>query len=247
MEMDVKAPTPRTPRAGVPAAGAERAEPRPTDVAPDAPAGGEAPTEQRIFDAALEVFARKGRDGARMQEIADHAEINRALLHYYFRSKAQLYEAVFAHGFRQFIGSLRQSLKADLSFEDALRTFVSGYIDYIHEHQDMARLMLNECLCGGEALLEHMGAALSEPDEFPGFMMQERIRVAHEAGEIRDQDPEHTMLTIVSACLFPFVALPTVRLFHPEVVEDFDRFVEARKRHVVQLLLGGLRPDGEAT
>jgi TetR/AcrR family transcriptional regulator len=245
MEIDVNAPNSGTPRAGAAAAG--KAGSAATDVA-SAPRGdAEAPTEQRIFDAALEVFARKGRDGARMQEIADHAEINRALLHYYFRSKAQLYEAVFAHGFRQFIRSLRQSLTADLSFEDALTTFVSGYIDYIHEHQDMARLMLNECLCGGEVLLEYMGAALSEPDEFPGFLMQERIRVAQEAGEIRDQDPEHTMLTIVSACLFPFVALPTVRLFHPEVVEDFDRFVEARKRHVVQLLLGGLEPVPEGT
>lgn len=73
-------------------------------------------------------------------------------------------------------------------------------------------------------------------------MMQERIRAAQAAGEIRDQDPEHTMLTIVSACLFPFVALPTVRLFHPEVVDDFERFVAERKRHVVQLLLGGLKP-----
>ena len=71
----------------------------------------EAPgTEQKIFEAALEVFASKGRDGARMQEIADHAGINRPLLHYYFRSKSQLYEAVFAHGFKQFISSLSQSV-----------------------------------------------------------------------------------------------------------------------------------------
>ncbi|NNE47360.1 MAG: helix-turn-helix transcriptional regulator, partial [Rhodothermales bacterium] len=51
-------------------------------------------TEQQILEAALNVFSRKGRDGARMQEIADLAGINKALLHYYFRSKNGLYERV---------------------------------------------------------------------------------------------------------------------------------------------------------
>lgn len=213
--------------------------------APEAPAADEAPagTEQRIFEAALVVFARKGRDGARLQEIADHAGINRALLHYYFRSKAQLYEAVFAHGFKQFVSSLRQSLESETSFEAALRTFVHGYMDYIHQHQDMARLMLNECLCGGGLLETYMSAAMERREQFPGLMMQDRIRAASAAGEIRDVDPRHVMLTIVSACLFPFVALPTVRLFHPEVVDDLDSFVEERKRHVTDLVLGSLRVE----
>lgn len=209
----------------------------------DSPAGG---TEQRIFDAALEVFARKGQDGARMQEIADHAQINRPLLHYYFRTKRQLYEAIFAHGFRQFISGFSQSLKSEHSFEETLRRFVHGYIAYIHEHQDMAKLILNECLCGGPVLTGYLTKAMANRDQFPGLVMEDRIRAAVEAGEIREVDPEHTMLTIISACLFPFVALPTVRIFHPEVEVDFDRFVEERKRHVVDLLLRGLVADGLA-
>lgn len=215
------------------------------DVAPVATEPTEPGTEQRIFDAALHVFSNKGQDGARMQEIADHAEINRALLHYYFRSKAQLYEAVFAHGFGQFISGLTPSLRTERRFEDTLRTFVHGYIDYIHGHQAMARLMLNECLCGGPVLTTYMTRAMENPGEFPGLVMEDRIRAAVEGGEIRAVDVEQTMLTIVSACLFPFVALPTVRIFHPEVEEDFDGFVEERKQHVVDLLIRGMRPDAE--
>ncbi len=202
-------------------------------------------TEQRIFDAALHVFAGKGQDGARMQEIADHAEINRALLHYYFRSKSQLYEAVFAHGFKQFISGLTLTLESEVGFADSLRAFVHGYIDYIHSHQDMARLMLNECLCGGPVLAAYLTEALEERGRFPGMMMEDRIREAVASGEIRPVHPEHTMLTIVSACLFPFVALPTVRIFHPEAEDDMEEFVDQRKRHVVDLLLGGLRREDE--
>lgn len=197
-------------------------------------------TEQRIFDAALEVFARKGQDGTRMQEIADHAQINRALLHYYFRNKSQLYEAVFVHAFGQFIRGFAQKLKAEQSFEDALRAFVNGYIDYIQEHQDMARLMLNDCLCGGPVLNRYLTKAMEDPDGFPGLLMEDRIVRAIEDGDVRDVDPGQTMITIVSACLFFFVALPTVRIFHPEVREDFDAFVESRKGHVVDVVLRGL-------
>ncbi len=120
-------------------------------------------------------------------------------------------------------------------------------MDYIHQHQDMARLMLNECLCGSSMLETYLTAAMEKRDEMPGLMMEDRIRAAAAAGEIRDVDPEHTMLTIVSSCLFPFVALPTVRIFHPEVVDDLDAFVEERKRHIVALLLDGLRGEGGAS
>jgi TetR/AcrR family transcriptional regulator len=198
-------------------------------------------TEQQIFNAALEVFSRKGRDGARMQEIANCAGINRALLHYYFRSKSKLYEAVFAHGFKQFIGGLSQSLRSERSFESSLRTFVHGYMDYLCEHQDMARLMITECLSGGPILESYLTTVIAKRKELPSFLMEDRIQQAIEVGEIREVDSEHAMLTIVSACLFPFIALPTVRLFLPQAATDFEEFIEERKQHIVELILSGLR------
>lgn len=52
-------------------------------------------TEEKILLAARKVFLNKGMDGARMQDIADEAGINKALLHYYFRSKDKLFEHIF--------------------------------------------------------------------------------------------------------------------------------------------------------
>ena len=78
-------------------------------------------TEERIFEAARKVFARKGRDGARMQEIADEAGINRALLHYYFRSKQGLFEAVFEYMFEQYMRSFDAVLEHGQPFGDLLR------------------------------------------------------------------------------------------------------------------------------
>jgi AcrR family transcriptional regulator len=53
-------------------------------------------TEQKILEAARKIFLAKGLDGARMQDIADEAGINKAMLHYYFRSKDKLFEKIFA-------------------------------------------------------------------------------------------------------------------------------------------------------
>ncbi len=54
----------------------------------------ESSTEEKIFKAAKDVFHRKGFDGTRMQEIADKANINMSMLHYYYRSKDKLFEKV---------------------------------------------------------------------------------------------------------------------------------------------------------
>nr|MBP6793720.1 helix-turn-helix transcriptional regulator [Saprospiraceae bacterium] len=51
-------------------------------------------TEIRIIAAAERIFLLKGLDGARMQDIADEASINKAMLHYYFRNKQQLFDII---------------------------------------------------------------------------------------------------------------------------------------------------------
>ena len=71
-------------------------------------------TEQKIHEAAKTVFIRKGLEGARMQEIADEAGINKALLHYYFRTKDKLFEAVFADAFYKMVPNIIGSLKSDI-------------------------------------------------------------------------------------------------------------------------------------
>jgi AcrR family transcriptional regulator len=70
-------------------------------------------TEDKIFNAATLVFEEKGMDGARMQDIADKAGINKALLHYYFRTKDRLFEVVFQKLYLKVILQLKR--KSDFS------------------------------------------------------------------------------------------------------------------------------------
>ena len=72
-------------------------------------------TEQSILEAAKIVFIKKGMEGARMQEIADEAGINKAMLHYYYRSKDKLFEAVFKETFLKLVPNLIEIVKTDIN------------------------------------------------------------------------------------------------------------------------------------
>jgi len=199
-------------------------------------------TERDIFDAALQVFAREGRHGARMQVIADAAEINKAMLHYYFRDKETLYEEVFAHTVRRFMASFGESLTEAPTFEETLRAFIDGYVDFVQSDEAAMRLMVQENLAGGSLLGEHLREAMRSGEEVPPQILVNTIATATEAGEIRPVDPQHTVLSVISTCLFFFVAQPTVEIMHPTAGDHWDAFVAERKDHLFDLIYHGLAP-----
>lgn len=195
-------------------------------------------TETRIFDAALRVFARKGKDGARLQEIADEAGIHRPLLHYYFRTKQQLYEAVAERMFTQFLASFDVAA-GDGRFEYTLRAFIDHYFDSVREHQHAAMWMVSENMAGNAVFGELLTRAF-ETEGSPQRTMVDAIERAVASGEIRPVDPRQLMLTVVSACVFPFVSMPTVKMMNPLAERDLDAWVEERKKHVFEVVYYGL-------
>jgi TetR/AcrR family transcriptional regulator len=207
---------------------------------PDPPAD-YSETEQAIFDAALEVFAREGQNGARMQAIADTADINKAMLHYYFRDKETLYEEVFGYTVRRFMASFGESLSQAPTFEETLRVFIDGYVEFVRSDEAAMRLMIQENLAGGHLLGKHLRNA-AEAGEAPPRILADTIAAAAEAGEIRSVDPLHTVLSVISTCLFFFVARPTVEIMHSTADADWDAFVEERKEHLFDLIYHGLSP-----
>ncbi|MEM8484722.1 MAG: TetR/AcrR family transcriptional regulator [Bacteroidota bacterium] len=194
-------------------------------------------TEERIFQAALQVFAAKGKSGARMQEIADTAGINKSMLHYYFRSKEKLYEAVFDYVFKRF-ELLQSTLEHAKTYKDTLRAFINGFVDAHHQDQAVIRLMTNENLAGGTT----MGKILARKDDYaspPSILIRETIK-AIERGEIRPVDPHHMLLTVISSCVFFMIWTPTIQIKMPGASENWDAFVEARKKHIFEMIYYGL-------
>ncbi len=204
-------------------------------------------TEERIFEAALHVFARKGKDGARMQEIADAAGINKAMLHYYFRSKDKLYEAVFAFVFRRFMLSIGEAIRDAATFEQTLHAFIDGYIESIKDNLDVVRLMVNENLSGGHVMGGRLKEAMMSMELAPPRLFVEKLTAAIAGGEVRPVDPKQTLLSVISCCLFFFITLPTVCIMNPEAEQNLEAFIEHRKAHIFDLVYCGLKPRPDET
>jgi AcrR family transcriptional regulator len=96
------------------------------------------------LDAAKTVFQAKGMNGARMQEIADEAGINKAMLHYYYRSKENLFEAVFNSAFSLLAPQLSAILNDDSSIEDKIKNFTFNYITFMLKHPYLPNFIIQE-------------------------------------------------------------------------------------------------------
>lgn len=180
-----------------------------------------------------------------MQQIADTAGINKSMLHYYFRTKADLYEAVFGHTMERFMASFdHQALHEAGSFAELLRRFIGGYVAFCQTHTHAMRLLVSENLRGGPLLGEHLQEMANAGTDTPPRLFRNAIERAIESGEIRPVDPDHTLLTIIASCIFPFVARPTVERMHAPAEADWTSFVEMRKEQIFDVVYRGLKhPD----
>ena len=181
------------------------------------------------MDAAEQLFAELGYEGATMGQIAARAGLSRGTPAYFFRSKEDLYRAALGRAFEQTV-ELARSTDSELGFEQAIATSVGRYLDFLTARPDFVRLVVRECLDGGRflhGLPEHL-AALAEGMRAIGEG-SERLR--------SEADPRHLLLSAISLCWFPVVARPlTADLgFDPESTT----FVDERKRQVFDLLLHG--------
>ncbi|MCD4678156.1 MAG: TetR/AcrR family transcriptional regulator [Desulfobacula sp.] len=194
-------------------------------------------TEQAILEAAKKVFISKGMDGARMQEIADEAGINKSLLHYYFRSKDKLFQAVFHDSFFKFLPNLVSVIQSQLPVTEKLKHFSEHYIEILLQNPEIPIFILSEISRNPSRIVEMLKNTGINP-EFFAFFVQKEI----EEGKIRDFDPRHLIVNILAMCIFPFVGRPILQhiLFKGDN-EAFEKFLEERKSTVPDFIENAIR------
>lgn len=198
-------------------------------------------TEAKIIQAATEVFLEKGKDGARMQEIADKADINKAMLHYYFRSKDKLYETVFKEKVFKFLDELFTSVPDTDDIKIVLKQFTANYIDLISTHPELVRFILWEIRQGGQ----YMGEALkniSDKHGFAKFPFLDKVQNAIQSGAIRPLDPMHLIISVIGICVYPFIAQPLLENAIPGMRIGSPVFLQKRKEEVFNLIWKGIQP-----
>lgn len=204
-------------------------------------------TEQAILKAATAVFLEKGRDGARMQEIAERAGINKALLHYYFRSKERLYLEVFRREAYLFFSGLIKSFPMADRAEDFIRGFIYHYMDYLYRYRHIVPFLIWELERGGRDLQAFFDELMDQMGENSIERIIAKIQDAIRAGQMRELDPRHLMFTIIGACLYVLIARPIVEKLFPDIRVMSRDFIDKRKEEIFQTIWNGVKPLNEVT
>ncbi|GAB4155124.1 MAG: hypothetical protein Tsb0033_03920 [Winogradskyella sp.] len=194
-------------------------------------------TEEQILKAAQKVFQAKGMDGARMQEIADKASINKAMLHYYYRSKQLLFEAVFKKAFALLAPQLNAILNDDSSLENKIKNFTYNYISFIIKHPYLPNFVIQE-LNRNPNFIEKIKMNVTFPN-IDKFKLQVQNEV--NAGNINPISAEQLLINILALNIFPFVASPLIKAFTNVDDKTFKTLLEARKKEVSDFIINAIK------
>ncbi len=194
-------------------------------------------TEQNILNAATAIFQSKGMDGARMQEIADKAKINKAMLHYYYRSKQKLFEAVFKTAISIMAPKLREIIEKEEPLFDKIRHFTNSYISLIIKHSYIPTFIIHELNRNPHILQDVFIKQFG--DSFDKMKVQ--INEMVEKGQIRSIEPEHLIMNVVAMSIFPFVAKPIFKSVLQKDDKEYQELLDERKTHVADFVINSLK------
>ncbi|MGQ1783717.1 MULTISPECIES: TetR/AcrR family transcriptional regulator [unclassified Saccharicrinis] len=194
-------------------------------------------TEERILKAAQQIFEAKGMDGARMQEIADKASINKAMLHYYYRSKQLLFEAVFKKAFSLLAPQLNTVLNEDTTLEEKIKKFTHNYVSFFIKHPYLPNFIIQE-INRNPMFIENINnnSSLFNIDKF-----KEQVHEEVENGSIQQISAEQLFINILSLNIFPFIASPLIKAFTNADDKDYRSLLEARKDEVSDFIINAIK------
>lgn len=199
-------------------------------------------TEQRIIEAAEQEFMLKGFAGARTSTIAERAGVTHAMLHYYFRTKENLFERIMADKLRL----LREvfiipGYEREVSLNELIRRIIDRHLDIASENPDLPHFIMTEIHSNperSETILEKL--KMIKTSLLDG--LQTKIDAAVARGECRKIDAASLILDIISLNIFPFVAKTIVNSVFEGSMDDMKSFVERRKQENYDTIMRKIRP-----
>lgn len=194
-------------------------------------------TEARILESARKVFYLKGLKGARMEEIAKEANINSALLHYYFRTKEKLYLRVFSDAVSNLKGQIFDLLNKDMPLDEKITFFVDKYINFLIENPYLPMFIINELNQNPNRIVE----IFKIHDEIKNNFIINQFNNEILKGNIRPINFLHFIMNLLSLCIMPFLAKPIFKNTFQLSEEQFKSIILERKQMIPEIIIKWLK------
>ena len=194
-------------------------------------------TEEKIFNAARIVFQRKGFSGARMQEIADEAGINKAMLHYCFKNKELLFKAVFMNAFGQLAPKINEIFNSQDSVFDKITKFTSSYISFVILNPYLPQFIIQEMNNNPEFVMSFME---NENRPNPAVLISQIEREIAD-GVIKPINPKQLLMDVFSMTVFPFAAQVMMKGILQISESEFNEMMEERKLTIAEQIINSIK------
>ena len=195
-------------------------------------------TEEKIFEAATDVFIDRGMDGARMQDIADHAGINKSLLHYYYRTKDHLFNAVFEKITGQMFKKFAPVLDENLSLEEKIRFFFKEHIAFMQKNPRLPSFILNE-IHRNPQRIKKMIQSIDINKLWTTLEAQHKEEL--KKYNITKENIPQFMTTVAGMSVFPFAAKPIISSIMEKMGYNFDDYIEERKEYAADFVINAIK------
>jgi TetR/AcrR family transcriptional regulator len=191
-------------------------------------------TEEKIFESATEIFTEKGMDGARMQDIANHAGINKSLLHYYYRTKDRLFNTVFEKIAERMLDKFAPVLDPDLSLEEKIRFFFREHISFLQKNPNLPGFIINE-LNRNPSRIKKLIQDIDIDQVWS--KLEEQHKEEFEKYNISRESIPQIMTSIAAISVFPFAARVIISSILERLGIDYNDYMEKRKEFAAEFVI----------
>lgn len=173
-----------------------------------------------------------------MQDIADEAGINKALLHYYFRNKEKLFEVIFMEAAEKLFPRINAIFEADQPLFEKIENFCDEYISIVMDNPYLPLFVLNEINQDPDYFLKKVWTGKSKPNP---LKLLEQIEKEVRKGTIKRINPMHLLMNLISMTIFPFVAKPMFQKNLGMSEVQFKMAMEERKKEIPRFIIDSLK------
>lgn len=165
-------------------------------------------SREKILNAARAVFIDRGKDGARVDNIAHLAGVNKAMIYYYFSSKDHLYYQVLKSTFMQIMTQIWGALELEGPPTERLTEMVKAYHEFLQANKELPKMILREIADGAPILKQVIAEVIKSDHKSIHYRFKKTMDQGQRENSFRDVQSWHTLLNLLGMIIFPFIAAP---------------------------------------
>jgi AcrR family transcriptional regulator len=200
-------------------------------------------TEELIKEKAKVLFFQKGFLDATTQEIADEAKVNRALIHYYFRSKEQLMDVILEEVVNRKRKRVLAIFTSDLGFREKIAVYINAIVDQGLTYPYLENFIISETARSPK----RVDLLCSQGKTRTSDLIRDDLALEIKKGRLAPMPPEHFMVNLSAMCNYPLLAKSILKSIHGMSDQAYRKFLQDRKKIIYRAIFNQEMPEVELT